>query len=92
MYSLHSYLSILTTQLCAIFCLCSLVVETLKDMDPSRKCFRMVSGVLVERTVGEVLPALRSNRDKVISLSIYYQGGFPFEFTQAIIQSDRIVL
>ena len=69
----------LTTQLCAVFCSCSLVVETLKDMDPSRKCFRMVSGVLVERTVGEVLPALRSNRDKVISLCIYHRGGFPFE-------------
>ena len=29
------------------------------------KCFRMVGGVLVERKVGEVEPALTSNRDKV---------------------------
>jgi prefoldin subunit 2 len=42
-----------------------LVVDALKDMDPSRKCFRMVGGVLVERTVGEVLPALKMNVDKM---------------------------
>ncbi|NXM23491.1 PFD2 protein, partial [Oxyruncus cristatus] len=36
----------------------SLVIETLREVDPTRKCFRMVGGVLVERTVKEVLPAL----------------------------------
>ena len=30
-----------------------------------RKCFRMVGGVLVERTVKDVLPALVSNKDKM---------------------------
>ena len=44
---------------------CSLVIETLKDMEPGRKCFRLVGGVLVERTVQEVLPALRTNTEKV---------------------------
>lgn len=34
-------------------------------MEPGRKCFRLVGGVLVERTVQEVLPALRSNAEKV---------------------------
>ncbi|XP_067117946.1 prefoldin subunit 2 [Osmerus mordax] len=43
----------------------SLVVETLKDVDPSRKCFRLVGGVLVERTVKEVLPALESNKEQI---------------------------
>ncbi|MGH0144978.1 UNVERIFIED_CONTAM: hypothetical protein FKN15_004641 [Acipenser sinensis] len=43
----------------------SLVIETLRDVDPSRKCFRMVGGVLVERTVKEVLPALESNKEQV---------------------------
>lgn len=28
-----------------------------------RKCFRMINGVLVERTVGEVLPTLQTNAD-----------------------------
>ncbi|KAM4564161.1 prefoldin subunit 2 [Fundulus diaphanus] len=40
----------------------SLVIETLKEVDPSRKCFRLIGGVLVERTVKEVLPALESNK------------------------------
>ncbi|XP_005061640.2 PREDICTED: prefoldin subunit 2, partial [Ficedula albicollis] len=43
----------------------SLVIETLREVDPTRKCFRMVGGVLVERTVKEVLPALESNREQV---------------------------
>ena len=42
-----------------------MVIETLTGVDPSRKCFRMIGGVLVERTVREVLPALTTNRDQV---------------------------
>jgi len=30
-----------------------------------RKCFRMINGVLVERTVGDVLPTLQSNADNM---------------------------
>uniref|UniRef100_A0A3Q4BDK4 Prefoldin subunit 2 n=1 Tax=Mola mola TaxID=94237 RepID=A0A3Q4BDK4_MOLML len=43
----------------------SLVIDTLKDVDPSRKCFRLVGGVLVERTVKEVLPALENNKEQI---------------------------
>ena len=43
-----------------------LVIETLDGVEKDRKCFRMVGGVLVERKVGEVEPALICNRDKVI--------------------------
>ncbi|CAG5104910.1 Oidioi.mRNA.OKI2018_I69.chr1.g1662.t1.cds [Oikopleura dioica] len=35
-----------------------LVAATLKDADSSRKAWRLVGGVLTERTVGEILPAL----------------------------------
>ena len=41
------------------------MIETLEGVEKDRKCFRMVGGVLVERKVGEVEPALTSNRDKV---------------------------
>ncbi len=34
-------------------------------MDGDRKCFRMIGGVLVERTVKEVTPALTSNSEKL---------------------------
>ena len=37
------------------------MIDTLKSTDPDRKCFRMVGGVLVERTVKDVLPALEYN-------------------------------
>lgn len=42
-----------------------LVIETLKEVEKDRKCFRMIGGVLVERTVNEVLPALEQNKDQV---------------------------
>ena len=41
------------------------MIETLKEVEKDRKCFRMIGGVLVERTVAEVLPALEQNRDQV---------------------------
>ncbi|KAG9346655.1 hypothetical protein JZ751_006966 [Albula glossodonta] len=47
----------------------SLVIDTLREVDPSRKCYRLVGGVLVERTVKEVLPALESNKEQA---SLYY--------------------
>ena len=37
------------------------------QVDGSRKCFRLVGGVLVERTVKEVLPALVQNQEKISS-------------------------
>ena len=43
----------------------SLVIDTMKDVEGDRKCFRMIGGVLVERSVKEVLPALRKNREQV---------------------------
>ncbi|XP_077598238.1 prefoldin subunit 2 [Stigmatopora nigra] len=46
----------------------SLVIDTLKDVDPSRKCFRLVGGVLVERTVKEVLPALQTNKEQIAKI------------------------
>jgi|Transcript_26341 prefoldin subunit 2 len=38
-----------------------LVVDTLTKLEPERKAFRLVGGVLVERTVEEVLPAVTQN-------------------------------
>lgn len=38
--------------------------EALQD-NPNRKCFRLVGGVLVERTVSDVVPALQTNKEGV---------------------------
>lgn len=40
-----------------------LVLETLTPLSDERKCFRMINGVLVERTVKDVVPALQTNSD-----------------------------
>ncbi|XP_048381416.1 prefoldin subunit 2 [Stegostoma tigrinum] len=45
-----------------------LVIDTLAEVNPDRRCFRMVGGVLVERTVREVLPALESNKQQLVKL------------------------
>ncbi|KAG1693264.1 hypothetical protein DVH05_023728 [Phytophthora capsici] len=41
------------------------VIQTLNDLPNDRKAYRMVGGVLVERTVQEVLPAVTANRDGI---------------------------
>ena len=39
------------------------MLETLTPLEGERRCFRLVGGVLVERTVGEVAPAVTRNRE-----------------------------
>ncbi|WOL05052.1 hypothetical protein Cni_G13775 [Canna indica] len=41
----------------------SLVIGAIQPLDPSRRCYRMVGDVLVERTVEEVLPAVQRNKE-----------------------------
>lgn len=41
------------------------VIEQLKTVDPDRKCFRMIGGILTERTVKEVLPILINNTEQL---------------------------
>ncbi|KAK1313436.1 putative prefoldin subunit 2 [Acorus calamus] len=40
----------------------SLVIGAIQPLDPSRRCYRMIGGVLVERTIREVLPAVQRNK------------------------------
>ena len=39
------------------------MLETLEPLSVDRKCFRMINGVLVERTVQDVVPALKTNSE-----------------------------
>lgn len=39
------------------------MLETLTPLPAERKCFRMINGILAERTVNDVLPALQTNAD-----------------------------
>lgn len=45
------------------------VIKTLVPLDPNRKCFRLIGGVLVERTVAEVLPAVKNNNEQIRMVS-----------------------
>ncbi|KAF8592749.1 Prefoldin beta-like protein [Ramaria rubella] len=58
-----------------------LVLTSLNEVlstDPNRKCFRLIGGVLVERTVKDVIPALQTNRDGIkkviVSLAEQYKS------------------
>lgn len=45
-----------------------LVIETLQEAqakDPARTCFRLIGGVLTEKTVQDVLPVLQHNAKNV---------------------------
>ncbi|KAL7081100.1 hypothetical protein ABFS83_14G018000 [Erythranthe nasuta] len=41
----------------------SLVINAIKPLDPTRRCYRMIGGVLVERTIQEVMPAVNRNKE-----------------------------
>ena len=47
-----------------------LVYDTIKDLDLTRKCWRMVGGVMVERTIGEIMPPLKAKIDAEVINSI----------------------
>ncbi|ROW16198.1 hypothetical protein VPNG_01910 [Cytospora leucostoma] len=54
------------------------VLETLEPLSGDRKCFRMINGVLAERTVKDVVPALKTNAEgleKVLKeLTVQYKS------------------
>jgi hypothetical protein len=69
LYDVTSQYTQLTIFLAALLRSCliathSLVLSTLTPLlttEPTRKCFRLIGGVLVERTVSEVEPDLKGN-------------------------------
>ncbi|KAI9020462.1 Prefoldin [Hyaloraphidium curvatum] len=42
-----------------------LVVDTITELNADRTCYRLVNGVLMERTVGELLPQLKDSIEKM---------------------------
>jgi len=45
-----------------------LVIENLSKLEPERKAFRLIGGVLVQRTVGEILPIVQTNYEGIKEL------------------------
>ena len=54
--------------MCRLFVTERDVLETLEGMDESRKCYRVVDSILVERNVGEVKKALQVEKENVGSV------------------------
>ncbi len=52
-----------------------LVVDTLKKMDSDRRAYRLVGGVLVERTVGDILPIVQSNYNGITEVVTKLDAG-----------------
>ncbi|XP_045482981.1 prefoldin subunit 2 [Harmonia axyridis] len=46
----------------------NIVIETLKNVNEDRKCFRLIGGVLTERKVKDVLPTLITNTERLKEL------------------------
>lgn len=42
-----------------------LVIDTLEKLEPDRRAFRLIGGILVEKPVGEALPAVKMNYEGV---------------------------
>lgn len=47
---------------------CRTVIDTLKSVEEDRKCFRLIGGVLCERTVKSVLPQLNDAKEQLEKL------------------------
>ena len=45
-----------------------LVLQNLTPLDADRRCFRLIGGVLVERTVGEVRPKIEDNKGRLLTI------------------------
>lgn len=45
-----------------------MVIETLKNIDENRTCYRLIGGILTERKVKDVLPVLVEHKEKLTQL------------------------
>lgn len=65
-----------------------MVIDTLKPIDPDRRCYHQTGAVLCERTVKEVLPVLESNHDGLVKLLSHLEGEFS-KFNQERLDFQR---
>ncbi|CEM26462.1 unnamed protein product [Vitrella brassicaformis CCMP3155] len=42
-----------------------LVIQAFENVEPTRRCFRMIGGVLVERTVAEIRPQIEDSINQI---------------------------
>lgn len=47
-----------------------MVIETLKNVDENRTCYRLIGGILTERKVKDILPVLIEHKGKLTELIV----------------------
>jgi prefoldin subunit 2 len=62
-----------------------LVEDSLEPLDPQRKAYRLVGEMLVERTVQEVLPSIRTNRTHVRQIREYFSLFFCYVVSHVLL-------
>lgn len=65
-----------------------MVIAAIEKLEPTRKCYRLVGEVLVERTVAEVMPAVQKNKEGVREKNFYFS--FSFFLTSKIFLKKKI--
>ena len=52
-----------------------LIIENIKDLNPERRAWRLIGGILVEKTIGEINPELANNLQSVnfIRYQLYWK-------------------
>jgi len=51
-----------------------LVLDKIQPMESSRRAYRLINGVLVEKTVGEIVPPLTENAQNVSEIDNVMRG------------------
>lgn len=59
----------------------NLVIQSLTPMDGGRRCHRLVGGVLVEKTVADVLPEVQQSYDGI--------GGVIKQFNEQLVRKEK---
>ncbi len=65
-----------------------LVLRTLKDVEGSRKTYRLIGGVLAEQTAESVLPKIHTNKDNIAQTIEYLRKSL--SETEALCNEVRI--
>lgn len=76
-----------------------LVIDQLSTLESERKAFRLVGGILVEKTVGEALPAVQQNYEGVCTgirgcfvsciICLTYLGSTPSQLKELLVKLDE---
>mmetsp|Transcript_10443 Transcript_10443/g.31449 ORF Transcript_10443/g.31449 Transcript_10443/m.31449 type:complete len:84 (+) Transcript_10443:650-901(+) len=66
-----------------------MVIKTLKDLSEDRKAYRFINGVLVEKTVGAVLPDTEGNAEQIKQVIAKFKSELENTENQAVAWKNK---